>query len=67
MNKLAQQKGYRLVGTHRFGFNAFFVKKGIGEQFLPEVEVASCVQDPFSRFVRDQRWPEASAMPWQAV
>jgi hypothetical protein len=31
MCKLGREKGYRLVGTHRFGFNAFFMRNGVGE------------------------------------
>jgi len=43
MCKLGREKGYRLIGSHRFGFNAFFIKDGVGEEFFPEVDVASCV------------------------
>jgi hypothetical protein len=35
MTKLGRSKGYRLVGTHRFGFNAFFVKNGILDTCFP--------------------------------
>lgn len=67
MCKLGKEKGYRLVGAHRFGFNAFFVKNGVGEAFLPEVDVASCVQDPFSQLARRERWPLAKDYDWQEV
>lgn len=67
MYKLGREKGYRLVGTHRFGFNAFFVRKGVGEAFFPEVDVASCVQDPFSELARRERWPKAKERKWQEV
>jgi hypothetical protein len=33
MCRLGKEKGYRLVGTHRFGFNAFFVKDVVGNDF----------------------------------
>jgi hypothetical protein len=66
MCKLGRQKGYRLIGTHRFGFNAFFMKQGIGEAFFPEVDVASCVQDPFSES-RRKAWPGVQHLPWQEV
>ncbi|MDT7541497.1 MAG: hypothetical protein QOE33_1401 [Acidobacteriota bacterium] len=39
--KLARRKGYRLVGGERLGFNAFFVRDGLGEVVLPEVEAAA--------------------------
>jgi hypothetical protein len=67
MCKLGRDKGYRLVGAHRFGFNAFFLKKGVGEQFFPEVDAASCVQDPFSELARRERWPLAKQFNWQKV
>jgi hypothetical protein len=41
--KLARQKGMRLVGTHSLGFNAFFVRNGIGEDLLPERSAADCM------------------------
>lgn len=67
MCKLGREKGYRLVGTNRFGFNAFFIKNGVGEAFFPEVDVASCVQDPFSQLARKERWPKAEHCNWQEV
>jgi hypothetical protein len=67
MAKLAAEKGYRLVGTHRFGFNAFFVKRGLAEDLIPEVTVASCLQDPFSQLARTERWPRVSHDRWQQV
>jgi len=67
MCKLGREKGYRLVGSHRFGFNAFFIKNGVREEFFPEVQVASCVQDPFSELARKERWPRARERNWQEV
>ncbi len=67
MVKLGREKGYRMVGTHRFGFNAFFVKKGVGEDFFPEVEPASCLQDPFTQLARKERWPKVKDRKWQEV
>jgi hypothetical protein len=40
--KLAGAKGYRLVGVQSRGFNAFFVRNGIGERLLPERSVSEC-------------------------
>lgn len=41
--KLGRQKGYRLIGCERFGINAFFVRQGLGEDQLPEVDAATCL------------------------
>lgn len=43
---LANDKGYRLVGCERHCFNAVFIKRGIGEEYLPEVPVESCFDSP---------------------
>ncbi len=46
MFKLAKQKGYRLVGSNRYGFNLFFVKNGVYEDRVPEVSLESVLQHP---------------------
>lgn len=67
MCKLGRDKGYRLIGTHRFGFNAFFMLKGVGETFFPEVDLATCLNDPVSQSLRRERWPRTREMAWQEV
>jgi hypothetical protein len=46
MNKLANKKGYRLVGANELGFNFLFVKNGLAENELPEVSVESVLTHP---------------------
>lgn len=46
MTKLANNKGYRLVGANELGFNFIFVKKGLAEKELPEVSVESVLTHP---------------------
>jgi len=67
MAKLAAEKGYRLVGTHRYGFNAFFVRNGIADGLLPAVSAASCLQHPYSKHARDVRWPKVKDLKWIEV
>jgi len=67
MCKLGREKGYRLIGTHRYGFNAFFLKNGVGEEFFPEVTPASCLTDPVTQSLRAERWPKTREFNWQAV
>ncbi len=67
MSKLGRDKGYRLIGMHRFGFNAFFVRDGVAEGLLPVVDPATCLNDPYTRQVREQHWPAASKLDWQTV
>jgi hypothetical protein len=53
---LARRKGYRLVGAERRQVNAFFVAKGLGEDCLPEVNLAGCLGlRPFSAEDRARR------------
>ena len=54
--KLARSKGYRLVGLQSLGFNAFFVREGLGEALLPERSVQEC----FDRSERLRDWAPAS-------
>lgn len=49
MNKLAQKKGYRLVGANELGFNFIFVKNGLAEEALPEVSVESVLEHPSAK------------------
>jgi hypothetical protein len=67
MCKLGREKGYRLVGTHRFGFNAFFIKNGVGEDIFPEVVPASCLNDPATLSLRESGWPRTQKFNWQEV
>ncbi len=46
MVKMAKKKGYRLVGANDLGFNLIFVKNGLGEEHLPEVDVATVLTHP---------------------
>jgi len=39
---LLKRKGYRLIGTNRYGFNAFFLREDIAPEFFSEVSVESC-------------------------
>jgi hypothetical protein len=41
MNKLLNRKGYRLIGSHRFGFNAIYMLNNIGLDYFPEVSIES--------------------------
>ena len=46
MNRLANRKGYRLVGANSYGFNTIYVRNDIGMDLLPEVSVESVLQHP---------------------
>ncbi len=46
MTKLANQKGYRLVGANDLGSNFIFIQNGIADELIPEVTVESVLQHP---------------------
>jgi hypothetical protein len=61
MAKLAKKKGYRLVGSNQYGFNTIYVKKGVGEDVLPEVGIDTILSHPrnperFKRFKEIEAW-----------
>ena len=41
-NKLAKRKGYRLVGSNRFGVNAVFLRDDVGAGLFPEIDESMC-------------------------
>ncbi len=68
--KLAHQKGYRLVGWNRYGYNAIFVRKGLGEDVLPEVSHHQCLKEPLVQRWKEQRFadfPDTTKYPWIEV
>src|SRR5205814_7653640 len=65
--KLGKQKGYRLVGCERYGFNAFFVREGIGEEVLPEISPSECFHHPFTTYAVEVRGPKIVDRTWIEV
>jgi len=65
--KLAAKKGYRLVGCNKYGFNAFFVKKGIEENKLPEIPAVECFKHPKVILGMKERFPTVENLPWVEV
>jgi hypothetical protein len=62
--KLAKEKGYRLVGCNLHGYNAFFIKKGIAEDIIPEVSVQDCLNQPQAVDAHKNRYPEVADFDW---
>jgi len=65
--KLAERKGYRLVGCNRGGWNAFYVKCGLADEALPAVSVQSCFRYRWNEHGMKKRFPLVSSMPWEEV
>ena len=67
MVKLGRAKGYRFVGTHRHGFNAFFVREDLCEPWLPEASIEHCHDNPWTRRRQEVHWPLVRDLGWQEV
>ena len=65
--KIGKQKGYRLVGAHRHGFNLVFLRNDVDAEWFPEVSVESVHDSPYTRWSQETRWPALEKMPWQEV
>jgi len=65
--KLGRTKGYRLVGSHRYGYNAFLVRNDVGLDCLPEVPAESCFGHPFTRWAIDTFLPKIEKLAWVEV
>ena len=66
MVKLSKRKGYRLIGTHRHGFNAFFLREDLAPDIFPEVSVDSVHDNPWTR-KQVEMWPRIKDMGWVEV
>jgi hypothetical protein len=68
LTRLANEKGYRLVGTSRIGLNAFFVRDDCGADLLPAVTPARCFADSLpSQFATPERIAAVLKKPWVEV
>lgn len=65
--KLGREKGYRLVGCQFYGFNAFFVRSGIGEDIFPEIPASKCFEHPSAQYAIKERLPKVVDLEWTRV
>lgn len=65
--RLGREKGYRLVGCNRYGYNAFFVRRGLGEDLLPEVAPSACLGRFASEEERRRRLAAIADLEWVEV
>lgn len=65
--KLGREKGYRLVGGSRHGYNAFFLRDDIGADLFPAVPAEACfTRAAIKERVRRVR-PTIERLPWVEV
>jgi hypothetical protein len=65
--KIANAKGYRLVGCNRYGFNAFFIKNQLGEKYIPQIDIRDCFRHPEVIWGMKERFPTVRDFPWVEV
>jgi hypothetical protein len=66
-NKLAGEKGYRLVGANSPNTNAIFIRDDIGRQYFPEVTVASCLSSCYAIYQHKTKYPRIKNKPIMQV
>jgi hypothetical protein len=67
MKKLCAEKGYRLIGSHRFGFNVMFMRNDVGIGIFPEVVIEKIHDNAWARYQQARKWPLVKDYPWVAV
>lgn len=68
--KLGHEKGYRLVGHNRYGYNAIFLRKDLGEDVLPEIFPSQIFLEPLVQRWKELRFadfPDPAKYPWVEV
>lgn len=65
--RLSEERGLRLVGCNRGGWNAFFVRRGLGDAELPEATVEGCFRFAWNEYGMAERFPLVANMPWEEV
>ena len=66
MVNLMKNKGYRLIGCHKYGFNVIFLRNNVGIKFFPEINPEQCFENAYTR-ERSKVWSRVAAMPWEIV
>lgn len=67
MVNLGESKGYRLVATNSYGFNAFFLRDGLATDLIPTIAVEDGFPHAWNEYGMRERWPLVAGMPWQEV
>ena len=65
--KLGREKGYRLVGCQRYGYNAFFIRNDVGTGIFPEIPAAECFRHPFTQWAQEELLPKVIEREWVEV
>jgi len=67
MKRLCDNKGYRLVGVHRFGFNVIFMRNDVGVGVFPEANIEKIQDNAWVKYKQVHKWPLVKDYPWITV
>ena len=67
MVNLSRRKGYRMIGSHRHGFNAFFMRDDVGINLFPEISAEEVHDNPWTRSGQIERWEGVKKLGWVEV
>ncbi len=62
--KLGKEKGYRLIGCQRYGYNAFFIRNDIKHNIFPEIPAYDCFKHPFTHWAQKKFLDNIKNMEW---
>ncbi len=65
--KLGHEKGYRLIGCQRYGFNAFFLRNDVGADLFREVPVEDCFHHPHAHWCMEFGRRSLAQLEWVEV
>jgi len=66
MVNLMKEKGYRLIGHHKDGFNLLFLRNDVGADIFPEINHEDCFDNDFTR-KRLKDWEKVAGCEWISV
>ena len=64
MIKLSEKKGYTMVGSHKHGFNVFFIRNDLLNDLLPRPTIDEISDCEWTRSGVLTRWPLVKNHPW---
>ena len=67
MVKLSNKKGYTMVGSHKHGFNVFFVRNDLLNNLLPRPTIEEINDNVYTKSRIKNVWPLLKNHPWVEV
>ena len=64
---LAKKEGDRLVGSPRYGYNAFLFRSDVGKEIFSEIRPEECFRHPVMGWAQKQFLPKVGDMKWVKI